>query len=742
MPKPTLMSPPRLLALISAGCCMVQLSNGAAPFPAALERANVSLSKLADPQSEALMLGNGDLYGIAWQDKDGSLFMRMTKNDIWDARVDTSKDAPLVKIDVAKGAFIQRGDNSPGYHGPPYPQPRCGVALRLSKPLAAVTGALDLKSAEAVLSTAEGARTSIRILGDRNTALIRSASDVTLEEIKAASLPAAILGETDGVKWLEMNLPGDANGDYAGMDYAVAIAVKGEWKAVSMVTSFDIKSRDVRAAAIALAKKTIAEKAEDLVAAHEKVWDTFWTKSGVLLGDEKMESWWYRMLYFAKTINGYGKAPVALMPPLATDATPWHGDYHFNYNEWQAFWPLPAANHAELTDPWIQHLKNCIPRYRFIARETYDCDGMYFPITGFLHEPDPATSKSVNRRQIHFGPYGLTIGMGGMAAQNLWQKHLCDPDPAYLRESIYPTLKEITAFYLSFIAKCPVDASGRIRLGPSFSPEHGKAGIYNCPFDIAYVRYTFDAFIRASTELGTDPEMRAQCQERKAKLPDYPTAQTKDGKTIVVDWEGCKADEVRVHNITVPVVPVFPGDQVTWFSDPATLQLFKDTIGVTKHNGNNSHVMFNIAKARLGMEEGYKDGRAWFASRELPNGFFKWQGHAHGTYMSEMAGIAGMIDEFLLQSVDHKIRLFPCWPADKDASFTGLRAEGGFLVSASFKGGKVAAAEITATQAGEMVILSPWPKAEIDGKPATPDARGLITAKAAPGQTFVLKEAR
>ena len=61
----------------------------------------------------------------------------------------------------------------------------------------------------------------------------------------------------------------------------------------------------------------------------------------------------------------------------------------------------------------------------------------------------------------------------------------------------------------------------------------------------------------------------------------------------------------------------------------------------------------------------------------------------HGFYLSESVGIAAMISEFLLQSVDNTIRVFPCWPKDKDAKFTDLRAQGGFLVSAEQKGGKI-----------------------------------------------------
>ena len=175
----------------------------------------------------------------------------------------------------------------------------------------------------------------------------------------------------------------------------------------------------------------------------------------------------------------------------------------------------------------------------------------------------------------------------------------------------------------------------------------------------AYVHYTFDALIEAAKVLQKDETLAGLCEKYKALLSDYPTALNDRGEPIVVDWTGCKYKQIKEHNITVPASPVFPGDQVTWFSPEAEKELFRRTINETNFRDHNSHVMFNIARARLSMPEGVTEARKWFASRELPNGLFEWAGHAHGTFMPEMIGIAALINEFLLQSVDNKIRLFP-----------------------------------------------------------------------------------
>jgi alpha-L-fucosidase 2 len=127
--------------------------------------------------------------------------------------------------------------------------------------------------------------------------------------------------------------------------------------------------------------------------------------------------------------------------------------------------------------------------------------------------------------------------------------------------------------------------------------------------------------------------------------------------------------------------------------------------------------MFSVAKARLSMIEALDDARNYYKPEVQPNGMFHWP--MHGFYLSESVGIAAGISEFLLQSVDGVIRVFPCWPKERDAQFANLRAQGGFLVSAEQKGGSVTQVEITATAGGKLRLLDPWTGkiAERDMKP-------------------------
>jgi len=663
------------------------------PYPAELDGAAMVEDRLDNIDRHALPIGNGDLNALLW-DNQGALSMRVAKNDVWDARIDTSLDCEILKVDLEKQKW-SGGGNVPSW-GKPYPSPRCAAIVRLGDAKIKVAS-LNLRRA---VASADG--TTVRVLADRNVFLIESDKDVVLEAI--GSLPTPKTGETDGVKWMHVKMPGDQ--DYAGMDYALASAAKGKVKVVALLTSFDVKGGDVVVAAVRLARETVNTEFAALVSQHEAVWADYWSASGVRLGNEDFQFWWYRMAYMLRCFSKPGVVPAGLWAFQPPDAPKWHGDYHHNYNSWQPYWSSFIINHPAQADPWVDYMNQLLPRLKWLAKESYDCEGACVGISSFAFEPDPAKCTSKNKRQIAMMPWGYTMGMIGMSAQVLWHQHLYQPDRQRLETRIYPVVKEAALFFCSFAEKCPKDEKGKAKFGPSYSPEHGKFGVSDVPFDLAYARFTLKAAITAAGELGRDADLVARFRKAILLLPDYPTALDADGKPIVVDWTGCKFREIGEHNITVPAVPVFPGEQVTGFSPEPEKALFLNTLRQIRHRGFNSTVMLSVAKARLSIPEAVSDLYNYYKLRVQPNGMFYWPGH--GFYLSESTGIAACISEFLLQSVDNIIRVFPCWPKDKNASFTNLRAQGGFLVSAEQKDGKVVKLNIKSTVGGKLRLINPW----------------------------------
>ena len=123
------------------------LSAGPAiPFPRALDGAAISVKALESILDDALLLGNGDLNGLLYSD-GGGLVLRLTKNDVWDARLDAQRDPPIPTLKRLKqlGAgqwpdrnlILPEGSTWKGpdsYHSHSYPCPRACGLVRLGAP--------------------------------------------------------------------------------------------------------------------------------------------------------------------------------------------------------------------------------------------------------------------------------------------------------------------------------------------------------------------------------------------------------------------------------------------------------------------------------------------------------------------------------------------------------------------------------------------------------------------------------
>ena len=117
-----------LARLPSAGTATADI-----PYPVALDGAAVHQTQITDLDKEALILGNGDLNALLWE-QTNHLCMRVSKNDIWDARVDTRR-IPLPKVDVPNQTWAG-GGRAASWWKRPYPSPRVAAVVNIGFPAA------------------------------------------------------------------------------------------------------------------------------------------------------------------------------------------------------------------------------------------------------------------------------------------------------------------------------------------------------------------------------------------------------------------------------------------------------------------------------------------------------------------------------------------------------------------------------------------------------------------------------
>jgi len=91
-------------------------------------------------------------------------------------------------------------------------------------------------------------------------------------------------------------------------------------------------------------------------------------------------------------------------------------------------------------------------------------------------------------------------------------------DTDYLRDKIYPVIKDYATFYASYTEKCNM-MNGDVVFGPSVDPEHTPFGWDNSPYDLAWAKHTLKAAIEAAGVLDVDRELVSRWSEALARLP-------------------------------------------------------------------------------------------------------------------------------------------------------------------------------------------------------------------------------
>jgi len=756
-----------IVTLVLTAC----LHGSEIPLPAALDRATISYEGLQRIEHDALIIGNGDVAGLIYE-KDGGVALKVSKNDVWDARLDAHLDPPLPRFERVKELgktgkkfpktgkrvlILEEGVTHTGTssYSSPYPCPRPCAIVQLADsersggagradPAAKqpVRAKLDLRRAIATVEHVgpAGLAVEFRALANRNVFLIRTKmpARLILPSTKTMKGATTEMGSSGEVDWFVQTIPGDV--DWPGMSFAVAMKAQGEYCAVSVVSSMEAK--DPRSAAVQLLAGTIESKASRWIDEHEAVWSRYWSASGVDIDDPLFCKIWYQQLYFLRCAVKPGVLSPGLFIGAATDPPTWHGDYHLNANLQGVYWPTLVTNHLEMMEPYHRFLLEYLPRAKWLAKEVFDMEGAFYPLVAFAYEPsDPEKCKAPNGRQCFIHDWGFTIGITSFVVQPIWWEYQYSRDRRVLKK-VYPVIREVAVFQSEFMDRCPDGEGGAVLLGPSVSPEHrgwtpGLKQNYNGTFDIALFRLVFEAAIESATTLGRDAALVRRWKRSMRRLPPYPT----DGgdEPVVLDMKDARP---VTFNLAPQMTPVFPANLVTWTS-PEEVKRFTRTLEKMKWTGFIGWSWYGQYRVRLNMPGTFEWLHRVIDPRYRPNGTFRCTPEEHRFnnvgYAVESAQVAMVISELLLQSVGDIIRVFPVWPKDRDAAFCRLRAQGGFIVSARQTNGRVTQLDITSTVGGRLRLLSPWPTIVAhyhDGtsRRLTPDALGVVEISTTPGR--------
>ncbi|MFI6096493.1 glycosyl hydrolase family 95 catalytic domain-containing protein [Lentzea sp. NPDC051213] len=443
-------------------------------------------------------------------------------------------------------------------------------------------------------------------------------------------------------------------------------------------------------------------------------WHSFWDRSFVQYGGLGGDADYLENVYYLSTYliaaGGYGNYPFHFINGVfrATgDATKWSNAYWY-WNQRDVYNSFLASNHIDLMNTFNNLYSRNYAALKAYTQTRYGVDGLWVPETMGWDGNARGTVNSDYTKNV--------LSTGYEAAFNMYLQYRYTNDGAYLRNVVYPYIREVTKFYSRILS---VDGSGKYYMANSNSHET-YWNVRNAITDLAAVRSLFPIALAVSQQLGVDAALRpewqrildnlvAYPQENGAYLPHQPPlSQTRNNENVA-------AELIWPYNTTGIGSPDHQTALNTWNTRPFPY--------------GNVWANDAIQAARLGLGDQTFAGlkRMLQQYQNYPNGFtnntngvFEY----HGVHLSAM-------NEALLQSYNDKIRVFPAAPAG--SSFVGkftLLAKNGFLVSSEREANETKYVGLRSQWGATARVVNPWGTQQVRVRRGSDNAVLLTTSAA------------
>jgi hypothetical protein len=525
---------------------------------------------------------------------------------------------------------------------------------------------------------------------------------------------------------------------------------------------------DFQAATIKEAKSIDDAVVGKLREEHGQWWRNFWNESSVEISDPVLEGYYYGSFYIMACCSRNKEFAPPLWGNWASGDIPQYGgDYHLNYNHQGPWWGCYAANHIALTDPYDTPILQFMERGKTMAEKFLGRKGVYYCVgigpkgSCACWERYHDGWKDDKPENHFFAGQKCDAVFGGINMAMRWNATL---DPAYARK-VYPFLCEVAAFWEDDLVWEPApyevdrnnlhdlnpapDRDGVIRKEGRYSILHdnvheGGGGLgrdKNNPMTLSFLRSCLKATMEMSRELGVDADKREKWQHILDHLSGYTTFDRNGKKVFRYSEEGRD-----FANICGPGIQhIYPGDAVGLESSSEMQKIANNSFieHPNRWTCKNHTMSFFPGMARTGYDPGelLQQLHALIGLCGYSNFVIDRSG---GGGIETCSTVTATINEMLIQSHQGVIRLFPNWPAGKDARYDKLRAYGAFLVSAELKGGTIQNVRIVSERGQPCTLRNPWPGKKVqlvrNGKLTEELAGDLVKFATGVGEMFELKK--
>ena len=447
---------------------------------------------------------------------------------------------------------------------------------------------------------------------------------------------------------------------------------------------------------------------------HDAWWKQYWQASNIQIQSRDslanyVENFWYLHLY-QMAIGNRGKYPIKFNEGnwiTNKDEREWGGGY-WHLNQQYTHMAMLAANHLEFLDNYYEPLYKNLELLKASSLDLWKHPGAFMHET---HSPDGVPYKG-NRQNIYNDTpqwTGLIFSTGCEVAFQMHQYGLYRDDVKYMREKVYPFMREACLFYMHHLKK---DDQGTYYLYPANAHENFWR-VKNPITDLAAIRACFPILIKMYDQFGGDQNEKLKFQEILEHLSPYPKGKwlvrgNRDMRGVIagvdttVDMFATAiivADSVIHNRHGIDYYTVYPFE-LTLPGKPGY-----ETALNTFHNRFYKEIKWGLQHdmlpaALLKLPDETRDIIADYLdiSTSKKGGFTKY---------GDLFSVSQGLNLMLLQSHDGIIELFPACPKNWDASFK-LRAEGSVLVEAKKEKNKPLTCSILSLKDGKVSVKNGW----------------------------------
>ncbi len=731
-------------------------------------------------------LGNGVQGVLIWG--EDTLRLTVARAGFWDHR--NGQDIPPTTTFAGVRRALETGDNDAlaalfpkRAPGAPFPQQMGGGRLELTFPdgLRPIDATLDLAAAEVVVQIAsEVGAPAMHALRIRQT---------SEEEICWIEGDAALLGAMR----IELQPAYDLMPDHAMA--ALGIAPPSPWTAAdeggfvqSLPADDPLAVAWCRAPGLILLATRLGIGAEAEVkgamegfdaraadATRASYWTAYWSRAArVILPDAILQQQYDYGLYRQAGLIRRHAPAATLQGPWMEDTRipPWSNDYHFNINVQLVYGAALATGQAEEMRPLWDMLRGWIPRFRKLGESFYEIPGaMLLP-----HAVD-------DRCQMMGSFWAGAIDQACLSwmGQMAWQCYRYTAEVEHLREIVFPLLEGAFLGYWAMLEKIGEPGGGyRYAIPISVSPEFGGSDPRRCwgrdaSFQLAALRMTVDLLLAAASALGRTSDPR--WIDVLTHLPHYSTIAASDGsyawigepKLRIALWEGQDLPESHRHHSHLAAI--HPFRTIEPF-DPPHRNIVARSLNRWNTMGAGNWTGWclpwaSILCSRCGLadaaqswlhilaEQFTNEGHATLHNADgagvfgWDDGSLAWPDHRKGAdyahyetmQMDAAMGAVTAILEMLVSVRNGVVHLADRLPKGwRELSFTRMRVEGGFLLDATFRHGRVKTISVLSPRGGPLRLAHHLgPRWQLDDQPRT---ERILSIDTAPGQQLQLRRSQ